>query len=380
MEFKKEYMKQKIFSNEIVNNGRQQELDLAKAVLTFFLPFVHCIIECTSESGLNYGIPYFFDTVLGGPLGAPMYMFAMGIGMVYTKHHTPTDHVRRGIQIGIVGYVLNICRFLIPFLIGYMITGNYDKYIDSLPYKVFGDDILQFACLTMLCMALFIKFRLSDMVIFLICLGMSLLGTCLSGIDAGTPFGNILLGYLIGTEDAAGKVVSDFPLLNWLIIPVCGYIFGKRLLHVRDKRLFYGILSSIGILITITYFSVGIINGFGMFGEGQNCYYHLNTSDAIACLAAAIGVLGIYYVLSRHMPYRILSLTGAISRNLNAVYCIHWVLVIMSVDVVIYIIQGTQELSVPMVMLLSTCISIISILTAYFWSEKWKGKIFRKRK
>ena len=372
-------MKQKIFSDNIVNSGRQQELDLAKAVMIFFLPFIHCTIECTSEYGLNYGLPFVFDTIIGGPLSAPMYMFAMGIGMVYTRHNAPGDYARRGIQIGIIGYALNICRFLIPFLVGYMITGDYARYIDPLPYRVFGNDILQFACLAMLIMALFVKLRLSDMVILLICLGMSLLGTCLSGIDAGTPYGNIFLGYLIGTEDAAGKVFSDFPLLNWLIIPVCGYVFGKRLLHTKDKKLFYRLISPIGILITIVYFSVGIINGFGMFGEGQNCYYHLSTPDAIVSLAAALGMLGIYYVLSRYIPNRILSLTGEISRNINAVYCIHWVIVMVSLDVVIYIVQETQELSVSMTMLLSTCICIISILIAHFWSEKGKGKIFGKK-
>lgn len=372
-------MRQKVFSESTVNSGRQQELDMAKTVLIFLMPVVHVVIECTSEAGLNYGIPYLFDTVIGGPLGAPMYMFAMGVGMVYTRHHASADYVKRGIQIGIVGYALNLCRFLIPFLIGYMITGNYDKYIDSLPYKVFGNDILQFACLAMLFMALFVKLRISDTLLLLICLGMSLLGTCLSGIDTGTPIGNILLGYLIGTEDAAGKVISDFPLLNWLIVPVCGYIFGKRLLHVKDKKLFYGILSPIGILITIAYFSVGIRNGFGMFGEGQNCYYHLSTPDAIASLAAAVGMLGIYHALSGYIPNRIFSLTGEISHNINTVYCIHWVIVIVSIDVVIYIIRGTQELPVPMAMLLGICISIISILTAHFWSEKWKGIIFRKR-
>lgn len=372
-------MKQRIFSDDIVNSGRQKELDMAKAVLIFLMPIVHVIIECTSAEGLTYGIPYLFDTIIGGPLGAPMYMFAMGVGMVYTRHHTPADYAGRGIKIGIVGYVLNICRFLIPFLIGYMITGDYDRYIDSLPYRVFGNDILQFACLAMLFMALFVKLRLSDMAMLLICLGMSLLGTCLRGIDVGMPYGNIFLGYLIGTEDAAGKVFSDFPLLNWLIIPVCGYVFGKRLLCVKDKNLFYWILSPIGILITIIYFSVGIVNDFGMFGEGQNCYYHLSTPDAIASLMAAVGILGIYHVLSRHIPNRVLSLTGEISRNINTVYFIHWVIVIVSTDVVIYIVQGTQELPVPMTMLLGTCISIISILIAHFWSEKWKGIIFRKK-
>lgn len=366
-------MKQRIFSNEIVNSGRQEELDLAKAVMVFLLAFIHCTIECTPESMRAYGIPYLFDTILGGPFSAPMYMFAMGIGMVYTRHHTPEDYARRGIKIGIVGLALNICRFLIPFLLGYMISGDYDKYINPLPYRVFGNDILQFACLAMLMIALFVKLNLSDMAIFFICIGMSLLGTYLRGIDAGTPLGNILLAHIVGTEDAAGNVCSDFPLLNWLIIPVSGYIFGKKLLYVKEKKLFYGVLSSVGVLVTVVYFSIGIMNGFGMFGEGENCYYHLSTLDAMASLFAAIGMLGIYYVLIRYLPHWIFVCAGDISRNINKIYCIHWVILVMSIDVVLYLVQGTQELSVPMIMLVSTCISIISILIAHFWSNRRKN-------
>lgn len=116
-----------------------------------------------------------------------------------------------------------------------------------------------------------------------------------------------------------------------------------------------------------------------MFGEGQNCYYHLSMPDAMASLAAAVGMLGIYHALSGYMPNRIISLTGEISRNINSVYCIHWVIVTVSINVVIYIVQGTQELPVPMTMMLSTCISIISILAAHFWSGKWKGKLLGKK-
>lgn len=81
---------------------------------------MHCIIECTSEEQLAHGILYLFDSVIGGSLGAAMFMFALGFGMVYTKRRTPGDYARRRIRIGITGYVLNICRFLIPFL-GYLI-------------------------------------------------------------------------------------------------------------------------------------------------------------------------------------------------------------------------------------------------------------------
>lgn len=369
-----EKWKEAAFSEDTVNGGRQPELDMAKAILIFCLALVHCMIECTPEERLSYGIPFLLDSVIGEPMGAPMFMFAMGFGMVYTKHHTPKDYMLRGIRIGITGYVLNICRFLVPFLAGYLITGDYGKYIEPLPYRVLGNDILQFAALAMLVISLFVRLHVPNAGMFFICLVMSIIGTALNGLDAGTPFGNIFLGYLVGTEDAAGKMFSDFPLLNWLIIPVGGYIFGEYLLHVKNKKLFYGILSTAGMLAAVVYFPAGIRNGWGMFGEGQNCYYHLVTTDAIVCLAVTVGMIGIYYVIVRYLPEKVLACTGEISRNINAVYCIHWVFVMVNTNVVLYILQGTQELPVPATLLLGTCISIVSILMAHGWTFHLGGR------
>lgn len=361
-------LKDKIFSDEIVNSGRQPELDLAKAVLIFCLALVHCIIECTPKEQLAHGVPFLFDSVIGGPLGAPMFMFAMGFGMVYTRRRAPGDYARRGVRIGITGYALNICRFLFPFLAGYLLTGDLEKYIAPLPYRVFCNDMLQFAAIAMAVIALFVRLRLSNAAMLLISLGMSVLGTYLSGLDAGSPAGNIFLGYLIGTEDPAGMVFSDFPLLNWLIVPVSGYVFGAVLLHVKNKDLFYGILSTACVLICVIYFPPAIRGGWGMFGEGQNCYYHIVTTDVLVSIAAAIGILGIYHALAGHLPKTVLCRATEISRNINTVYCIHWVFVMWITNVVLYILRGTQELPVPVTLLLGTGISFVSIAAARFWS------------
>lgn len=373
-------MKKKIFSNDIVNSGRQKELDIAKAVMLFFLAFIHCIIACTPESQLAHGIPYLFDTIIGGPFSAPMYMFAMGMGMTYTIQHSPGDFFRRGIKIEIVGYALNVCRFLLPSLVGYWITRDYNQYITPLPYRFFGNDILQFAGLAMILMALFTKLRLSNWAMLLICLGMSVAGTLLKGMNVGNPLGNIFLGYLIGTEDAIGQVLSDFPLLNWMIIPVSGYVFGKNLLHVKNKTYFYAILSPIGFLITLVYFPIAIRNGLGMFGEGQNCYYHMSTLDSIICLALTVGLLGVYFVLARYIPEKVMAGIRDMSRNINVIYCVHWVILAICIYVILYIARGTQELPVPLTLALGLSISVASIFIAHFWSNGWKNKIFRGRK
>jgi len=366
-------LKRKFYAGEPVNSGRQTELDLAKSVVIFCMALVHCTIECTPEEGLAFGVPYLFDTIIGGPLSAPLFMFAMGVGMAYTRRSDTGERLRRGVGLIAANFALNIVRYLIPSLIGYALTGDHDQYLRPLWYRVFENDILLFAGLGMICIAMFFHLRLSNGVMLLISLGLSLLGTAFRGIDVGTPVGNILLGYLIGTEDAAGLVHAKFVFCNWLIIPVCGVLFGRRLRMVKDKGRFYQCLSVPCLLLAAAYFAAGIHYEFGMFGEGQNCYYHLITTDAAASLCAALGLLGVYHWLVRYLPQRVLVVAQDVSGNINAVYCIHWALIAMSVNVFLYVWRGTQELPIAAALLLGSMISAVSMWIAHLWKD-WKKK------
>lgn len=372
-------MESKIFSNEIVNGGRQKELDLAKAVLLFFLPYIHCIIECTPEPQLDFGIPYVFDSIIGGPLSAPMYMFAMGVGMAYARRHTPRDFFMRALQIEAAGYALNLFRFVIPSLLGYILTQDAGHYFSSLPYQFFGNDILQFAGLAMMLTALFLRWGLSERAMLAVGFVFSLFGTALRGADFGSPALNVFLGYFIGTTDTAGLVISDFPLLNWFIVPVCGYLFGKKLLYVKNKAVFYRTLSVPAFAAAVLYFGVRIAAREGMFAPGQNSYYHISTPDIAASLAMTVGLLGIYFVLAQRIPKPVMDGVSTVSRSINAIYCIHWVIVAIVTRVVLYAANGTQMLALWPVMALSTAISAVSIGLAYLWSARCKKMLSRWR-
>jgi len=366
-------LKEKIFSNEKVNTTRQWELDLARAVLIFCLALVHVTIECTSDEGLCSGIPYIFDSVIGGPFGAPMFMFAMGVGMSYTIRNTPKEFFIRGAELFGLAYILNICRFLIPYSIGYAITGDTEYYMERLLYKVLGNDILTFAGLTMMIMAFFIKIGLSEKVMVLIATVMCAAGNFLNGVDMGNTFGNIFLGYIIGTEDAAGLVMSDFPVLNWLMFPVCGYAFGCLLKRVKDKDLFYLTFSLPAMIIAIVYFIYGIHNEIGMFGEEQNCYYHMIFTDVLASLCITVGMIGVYHLILKIFPRKMFYVAWSVSENITYVYFIHWVLVSFVVNLFMYVIRGTTLLTPLQVLALGTVISIVSIVIAHYVS-KWKGR------
>ena len=362
-------LKEKLYGDTTINCGRQKELDLAKCGAILCLALIHCVIECTPEEQLVSGIPYLFDTVIGGPLSATVFMFAMGVGAVYQDSQSTRDGVLRGLRIMLISYMLNICRFLIPYLIGYAITGDTEKYIDPLLYKVLCNDILLFAGMALVLIALFRKMKLKDWQMAAIAFAASAAGTMLNGVDVNNALGNILLGYLIGTEDAAGMVMSYFPLLNWLVFPVSGYIFGKRLLRLKDKNLFYGILSAICVPVATIYYAVGIVYERGMFGEGQNCYYHLQFSDAVGAILSTLGVLGLCHFLIRHLPEWVSSLSQKISRNITSIYCIHWVLVVYITNLGLYIWRGTQVLPVWQTLLLGAAIEIAAIYIAAIWQQ-----------
>lgn len=355
-----------------VNNGRQLDVDIAKAQMVLMLPFIHCIIECTTDEGLCSGIPYLFDTIIGGPFSAPMYLFAMGIGFVYSRRQTAALLVKRGITLIGIFYLSNTCRFLIPYLIGYGISGDREHFIVPLFYRWLGNDVLLFAGLTMLMMALFTHFGLSDRAMIAISAVLTLTAFLIGDVDTHSMFGNIFLGYLVGTDDATGLVVSDFPLLTWLIIPVCGYAFGHLLIRVKDKTAFYRTVSPLPFIIAAVYFPVGIHFGWGMFGEGQNCYYHMNPWDIFICLCLDVGMLGLWHNLSRLRSERVKDFLSEVSANITAIYCIHWVFVRSITNVMIYIINGTQILPLWQTMLLALAIDIASVVLAHCYKQ-WKA-------
>jgi len=358
------------FDKDPVNTGRQPELDLVKAFLILHLAPVHAVIETLPEEALAHGPAYYLDSVVGGMFGAPIFMFCMGVAMVYTRKRRPSQLAMRGISILLVGVILNIARYLIPFLIGYGITKDAKTFLEPLPYLFFANDILQLAGLSMLFMALLhaiaekIPGESSRRVgagaaILLLSLAMSAVGTAFIGTDMGNLAGNIAWGWLIGTEDAAGKVLSDFPMLQWFVFPAAGAFYGELLIRMRDKKRFYLLVSPVCAVLTVIGLVIGITGRRGMFGPGQMCFQHLTFPDALLALVGTVAVLGLWYAVSGILTDRVMGLVNRISASINASYCIHWVWV-SAICMVAIPILGPEEPAFWPILLLGIGIAVIS--------------------
>ena len=140
-------------------------------------------------------------------------------------------------------------------------------------------------------------------------------------------------------------------------------------IFVKDKKLFYLTFSLPAIIIAIVYFTLGIYFERGMFGEGQNCYYHMIFSDVIASLCLTLGMVGVYYFLVKIIHGKLFYLAWSISENITPIYFIHWVLVSFVVNLFMYVIRGTTLLTPWQVVALGTAISVASIVIAHYFTK-----------
>ena len=372
----------KYFTKEPCNNGRQFEIDWFKFVLIYRLAIVHVFVEATPPANLDVlGIPYYFDSVVGGVIGPTRFMIMMGLGLAYTRHGSPKEVFMRGVRLGVIGGILNVCRYLIPSLIGYGITGDTAKYLEELPYLFFGNDIMQFAALAMMLMALLLKLGLNPPKIFGVSLVLSVIGTFFRSVDLHNSVLNVIAGHFVGIETVSGDpyIYSDFPVIIWFIFYAFGYLFGYYYRRLKDKNKFYLIVSPVCIVISVLFCIWEIRGGFGMMmGAGDNVFYHMHTGEAIICILACIGTMMIFWFISKIIPEKLRKPVESISRNVNQVYCIHWVLVWWTVDLALYCIRGTCYMKPGPAFLLGLALSVASILLAEVWS-KIKQNHKRKR-
>lgn len=104
-----------LFSDEKVNTGRQVELDIAKGLAIIFMIFLHTIMVVQAyNAGLSPSYNFIFSNVLGRPYAAVIFMFSMGVGVVYSRHSQWDTMVKRGVKLYLLGILVNVFEFFIP--------------------------------------------------------------------------------------------------------------------------------------------------------------------------------------------------------------------------------------------------------------------------
>lgn len=308
------------FAKEPVNLGRQKELDIAKGMAVIFIIFCHGfeILSNFFDPEISTDIAYgLLDVVLGGSFSAPVFMFCMGICLCYSRRNSAKSIFNRALRIAGIAFLLEVTRTAIPGFLEWLIYRD-PECIDYVRL-FFGVDILQFAALALLTIALFKKLKLKPVVMLIIAVVCSVAGQLLQGVSTGSVVGDSITGFIWRSYE-----YSLFPLLSWLIIPVCGYVFGHAWQRIQDKETFFRWVTPISWIISIAYFVSMALVGVEYYLSGGD-YYALGIGDAAFAFVACFAMIGLGYYLAKWKGC-VSNWLRSLGSRVTSVYCIHWTL------------------------------------------------------
>lgn len=350
----------KLLSKENVNNGRQPEIDIVKAIAIIFMIIIHTYQGC---NGGCEGLGISFLGYFAGFFGAGSFMICMGIGMRYARNHTPKDYIIRGLALLTVSQLVNLLRLSIPSLVLYEAT---DKTF-NLGYvlDVIQTDILTFAGLAFLLMAALTALRLKDECIFAIGLVLNfLMVPCAAFIPHIESFWtDRLLSLLIATDSAL------FPICTHFIYVSFGYLMGGLYMRIEDKKHLAGRVLLFCLPIVVIYYALRMSFPFPLMAEYIPEDEPSLGTDALAVCLDTVILLALCYKFTERNGLKAPSFMNHLSKYINSYYCVSEVILGIIVAIRFLIdsdgIKSTAILYLCSFLLIILCFLIIEINARY---------------
>ena len=253
-----------------------------------------------------------------------LFMICLGFGIVFSKNSTPQKLFRRGLWMFVIEGVLNIFRYIIPHSVVGCLTKIHSLIMDGIEFSLLSD-ILPFAGFAFLFFALVKKLNISKLSLLIIGMFLTIIQTIIPQFEIQNVYLKYLAGYFIYIDES-----SFFSVVSWLIYPIVGYLLASKLAEVENKSTCYLKIGSLGLIIFI------ITNLYLLITNSMEARYYLFMEmgfqmDLITTLIVlSIGLMIIsvsYFVCKLIKNELIVKAINNISKNVNSIYCIHWVLV-----------------------------------------------------
>ncbi|MDO5843519.1 MAG: hypothetical protein Q4Q53_00005 [Methanocorpusculum sp.] len=366
------------------NPGRQTEIDFIKFFAIIAMIFVHVyerfilqeIYTVQTITAAPDGIISFFFEFFGGPAAAPVFMFCLGIGIIYSKRSTAKHLFSRAWIILGIAFLLSLFSDVIPRIVLYFATGDM-SYITLLLDWFLKCDILNFAFLVFLFFVLVKIFKLNNIIVFIIPVILLLVSYFVSpSICPENPIVNLFAGWMFWQNND----FSFFPFAQWLIYPVMGYLFGQLLINTGNKGSLYKKVTLICgagfVFLTFVYLILGV-DIISFFTTFNGIYYNQNCLSVLwTLLFIGLWTGVIYFAVRKIKTGFLLNISGQFSKKITNVYCAQWV-IIGSLYYYAAIPLGVLPVSYTAAVILAVCIIIASYICASVYL-KAKKNIFKR--
>ncbi|HXU28717.1 MAG TPA: heparan-alpha-glucosaminide N-acetyltransferase domain-containing protein [Bacteroidia bacterium] len=297
-------------------NNRTQIADLLKGIAVLLMIQVH-IIELFATQQISDSYVGKFLLFLGGPFVAPVFAIFIGYFLANSKKNTK-QLIGRGVGIFFLGIILNL---VLNFnLILSVSKGEFA--IDLLPY-VFGVDILPFAGLAIILLAIFKNlFKKNMYVVFVVAILVAFFGQYFLRFVPENIFLKYISSFFYGSNRW-----SYFPLFPWLAYPLIGIGF-YNLKQKFDLEKTYNAIPKIGIMILFLMFMAFTIFYAVSVSANLQAYYHhgllffLWAIVFLAFYSFFINVINLIvgdFVLIKYVKW--------LGKNVTLIYVLQWVMI-----------------------------------------------------
>lgn len=305
------------FSDKPVNTGRQPEIDMSKAFMILLMIMIHAFQGLAPES------KGFLQNIMGygaGFFGAGSFMIFMGIGMRFSRHQGSKNLVIRGIALLTVSQLKNLLQECIPGLIAYRLSGS--GLFFEMMLGAMQSDIMTFAGLAFLLMALLKKIRMRDEWILLLGVMMNFLmiPVANAAISPENYWVNRILGMFIVTEDAL------FPLCQHFVFAAFGYLIGGFYTRITDNEALAKRVLMICVPIVTVYFALRFSVPFPFLPEFIPEDEPGLGTDALAVCMDTLILIAVMYKITVRIGGKAPAFANHLSRHINSYYCISDVL------------------------------------------------------
>ncbi|MFF2907304.1 heparan-alpha-glucosaminide N-acetyltransferase domain-containing protein [Paenibacillus sp. NPDC057934] len=343
---------------KVNNSGRQVELDIARGIAVIAMVLIHVLLEFGNTYATDESIYGKIVQFFGGVPAAPVFMFLLGAGVIYSRKNTPAVLARRGLILLLFAYLLNLLRSVIPSMINGLSAGQ--TVMEQFPL-LYGDllyvDILQFAGLAMLYFALALKLKLTIRGHVMNLLFFMLINDLVSPFAASLD--NLYISPIVAL--LFGNELSYFPFFVWIVYPIGGCIFATFLIQTKNKKRLYRSLLKISSTILVGFAFLAIAFGFPTGYESDADYYNHNMLVSAFFSAFIVFWISCIYFVSSYLIGQKFQFFKSASALTTQIYVIHFLLI------GIYMVFIHRKLGLEIIVPLSIATYLFSHCTSYLY-------------
>jgi uncharacterized membrane protein len=341
--------------------ARQPDLDIARGICVLAMIAVHVL--------LTLGTPEVKATPAGGVIAlfgnvAGIFVTLMGVFLAWSPA-SPAATLRRGVTTWLLGYLLNVLRFVVPLALwdgippAYLAALHMPAGASPVGFLLLFGDILQFAGVAMIALAGLRAARFPGWALLVIAAAVAAVSPLMWTLTLD-PVRHPVASHLAALITGADASVC-FPLFPWLVFPLVGIVVGDALRV--PGRLGAGRLAAIGAALFVASWIAVALLAPDHFDDS----YRVKPGGMVHYVGYVLMFLAAVRALSaRIAPGPVSRFLGHCGSHVTRIYLVQWTLIGWAVAPIGY--RALSGLGVALTIAAVTALSV-GIVAVWAWLD-----------